>query len=68
MPTASLERIFNPRSIAIIGVSSTPGKAGRLVLENLLTQGFDGRIFPVNPNLREIIGRRCYSSAAELPQ
>ncbi|WP_322509567.1 CoA-binding protein, partial [Anaerolinea sp.] len=44
---------MTPRSIAVIGASSTPGKIGYTVLSNLINQGYKGKIFPINPGAEE---------------
>jgi acyl-CoA synthetase (NDP forming) len=54
----SLERLFNPRSIAVIGASDKPNKLGALSL--LALQSYAGTIFPVNPRLEFIQNLRCY--------
>src|SRR5690606_5643293 len=47
---ASLDKLFRPRSVAVIGASRRPGSIGWQVLHNLITGGFEGKVFPVNPN------------------
>jgi acyl-CoA synthetase (NDP forming) len=61
-----LEKMFNPESIAVIGASHVKGKVGRAVLDNLLN-GYEGRIYPINPNSPEIEGLKCYKSVLEVP-
>jgi predicted CoA-binding protein len=51
------------RRIAVIGASSNPGRASNSVLETLLEAGFD--CVPVNPNEREVLGRKAFPSLAE---
>ncbi len=63
----SLEPLFAPRSIAVIGASATPGKAGYEVLRNLEAQGYTGTVHPVNPRGGEILGRRVIAAIADLP-
>ncbi len=55
-----LDALFKPSSIAVIGASRTPGKVGHEVLRNILTSGFRGRVYPINPNAREVLGLPCY--------
>jgi len=50
-----LEKIFNPKSVAVIGASHVKGKVGRAVLDNLLN-GYEGKIYPINPKSLEIEG------------
>ena len=63
----SLESFFNPRSVAIVGASSTPRKLGTLVLQNMRLQSFKGDIYPVNPKLTHIGALKCYRRVSELP-
>ncbi|HSB82681.1 MAG TPA: CoA-binding protein, partial [Candidatus Methylomirabilis sp.] len=50
----SLAPFFEPRSVAIIGASATPGKAGYEAIRNVLANGYPGKIHPVNPKGGEI--------------
>jgi len=62
---SSLDAIFNPESVAVIGAS--PGKAGQLFLDSLLTGGFQGRIYAVNLRGEEISGLKAYTSIRDIP-
>jgi acetyltransferase len=64
--TASLREIFEARSVAVVGASRDPFKAGHQVVQTLQAVGYPGRIFPVNPNEEEILGLPCYRSIAEI--
>lgn len=55
-----LESLLNPASIAVIGASQDPTKIGNAVMDNLVKQGFHGKIYPVNPSCSEILGKTCY--------
>ncbi len=57
--------MFNPDSIALIGASEAEGSVGRTIMENL-DSGFQGEIFPVNPNREQVLGRDCLGSVKEL--
>jgi len=61
-----LEKIFNPKSVAVIGASHVKGKVGRAVLDNLLN-GYEGKIYPINPKSLEIEGLKCYRTVLEVP-
>ncbi|MFC1903721.1 acetate--CoA ligase family protein [Chloroflexota bacterium] len=63
-----LTRFFEPRSVAIIGASATPGKAGYVVMSNILANGYKGKLYPVNPKGGEIMGITAYSSIDSLPE
>ncbi len=58
---------FNPKSVAIIGASETPGKIGRVILENFAKK-YKGAIYPVNPKYDEILGFKAYKSVREIPE
>lgn len=63
----SLKRLFDPTSIAIVGASASPDKAGYQLIRNL--HGFRGEIVPINPKADSILGHRAYPSlkAVERP-
>ena len=61
----SLEQLFSPESIALIGASSYETKLGGIILKNLLQ--FKGKVYPVNPKYREIMGLKAYPSPADIP-
>ena len=63
----SMRRMFQPRGVAVVGASSTPGKLGYAIVENLKHGGFGGNIYPVNPGASEILGLPCYPSIDDLP-
>jgi len=65
--TDPLRTFFNPRGVALIGASSNPAKLSHGVLQNLTSQGYRGRVYPVNPRGGEILGLPVYPSVAELP-
>lgn len=62
-----LHRLFNPRSVAVVGASERAGTVGRAVLENLLAT-FKGEILPVNYKYDSVLGLRCYRSVRDLPK
>jgi len=66
--TETITRMFNAQSIAIVGASSDPGKFGYMTLNTLIEGGYEGRIYPVNPKAKEILGKRVYASLGEIPE
>lgn len=60
-----LKPLLHPASVAVIGASRTSGKVGNDILANLVEEGFEGKIIPVNPNSDKIMGVECYCSLAE---
>jgi acyl-CoA synthetase (NDP forming)/RimJ/RimL family protein N-acetyltransferase len=64
---ASLRHLLQPASVAVIGASRRRGSIGREILRNIVTAGFAGPVYPVNPHGRSMEGHACLASAAELP-
>lgn len=64
----SLDRFFNPDSVAVVGASRTFGKAGNVIVVNLLHLGFKGRVYPVNPKADTILGLKAYPTVSSLPE
>ena len=62
----SLERVFNPRSIAIIGASEVPGKASERRTRSLIEGGYAGDIYLINPKRSELFGRRAYKTITDV--
>ncbi len=61
MIDVSLSQSFlNPKSVAIIGASADPKKTSSRAQRFLVSHGYKGKIFPVNPNREEIFGLKCY--------
>jgi acetyltransferase len=65
---ASLREIFESRSVAVVGASRDPLKAGHQVVRSLLDAGYPGKILPVNRNEREVLGLLCYGSIADVQE
>jgi acetyltransferase len=63
----SLEALFAPRRVAVLGASRNPAKLGHVLLKNVLTGGFPGEVFVVNPGGEPILGRPTVADAADLP-
>ncbi len=64
---SSLRSFFYPSSIAVVGASGDKSKAGYRVLSNTQRLGYTGRVYPVNPKERKLLGLRCFSSLTEVP-
>jgi acyl-CoA synthetase (NDP forming)/RimJ/RimL family protein N-acetyltransferase len=64
---ASLRHLLCPSSVAVIGASRHRGTVGREILRNIVTGGFAGAVYPVNPRARSLEGQRCLASVADLP-
>ena len=64
---ASLDAMFQPGSVAVIGATERPGTVGRTVLENLLHPSFQGKVYAVNSRHAEICGLKAYASIGDIP-
>ena len=60
--------LLSPSSVAVIGASADEHKIGHLILRNLLTQGFHGNVFPVNPKGGMILGKTAFTSITEIQE
>lgn len=63
----ALHALLSPRSVAVVGASADPGKAGGRPLHYMLQLGYQGDLYPVNPNRDEILGLRAYPTLADVP-
>ncbi|MHA1966744.1 MAG: acetate--CoA ligase family protein [Candidatus Hodarchaeales archaeon] len=61
-----IKYLFEPRSIAVIGVSTKPNKIGYKVVDNIIYSGYKGKVYPVNPKGGDILGHRLYKSIEEI--
>ena len=64
----TLRRIFEPRSIAVVGASANPMKRGHQILRALGESGYAGKVYAVNRAGGSILGRTAYTSVEELPE
>jgi len=65
---SELASLFNPKSIAIIGASKSPGKIGNVIVKNMIDCGYKGKIIPVNPKESTIEGLPCYPDVNKIPE
>lgn len=65
MKLESIRKMLNPQSVAVIGATENPGYGQRL-MSNLLKTKFPGKLYPVNPNYKEVFGVPCYPSIAAI--
>jgi len=66
--TINLDKIFNPKSIAVVGGSDEEGTVGYALMKNLVDLGYKGKVYPVNLRKNEILGLKAYKSVSELPE
>lgn len=67
MTIRNLTYAFEPKAVAVIGASLRQGSLGRIVLNNIVSGGFEGELWPVNPKYTDLNGRRCYASVKDIP-
>ena len=65
--STSLDVIFKPCSVAVIGASRKKQTIGNELIHNLIEYEFNGKIFPVNPKVSVIHSMKCYPTVLEIP-
>ncbi|MEM2971216.1 MAG: bifunctional acetate--CoA ligase family protein/GNAT family N-acetyltransferase [Candidatus Bathyarchaeia archaeon] len=68
MVTKYLDRIFNPKSVAIIGASDKEGSVGYALMKNFVDSNFNGKVYPVNIRKTEILGLKAYQFIGQVPE
>ncbi len=63
----SMNRIMQPKSVAVIGASDEAGKIGNSVMKNLINGGYKGQIIPIHPKSTEVMGYKAYKSVKDVP-
>src|ERR1700691_4144813 len=63
----AMNRIMQPKAVAVIGASAEDGKIGNSVMKNLINGGYKGKIFPIHPKAEEIAGIKAYASVKDVP-
>jgi acetyltransferase len=66
MNTHYLTSLFTPRSVALFGASDRQNSVGGIVLRNLLTSGYGGRVYPINPKREEVQGQKAFGSIEDI--
>lgn len=67
MSVRNLDKLFSPKSIALIGASAKAATIGNVMAQNLLREGFAGKVFLVNPKYSKICDHPCYPDVESLP-
>jgi acyl-CoA synthetase (NDP forming)/GNAT superfamily N-acetyltransferase len=65
--TASLRSVLCPESLVVVGAGRRPGSIGHAVLVNIITGGYSGRLYVVNPHTDQILGVPAYPTVGDLP-
>ncbi len=68
MVTLNLNKIFNPKSVAIIGASDAEGSVGYAIVKNFTQLGYAGKVYFVNMRKPEILGVKTYPAVGEIPE
>jgi acetyltransferase len=68
MSTRNLDKLFDPKSIAVIGASNTKGSVGYILLRNLIGAEYEGVVFPVNRSSQAVQGIQAYPTIAQVPR
>jgi acetyltransferase len=63
-----LSVFFNPKSVAVVGASSDPKKPGNTALRHMISMGYKGKLYPVNPREKGILGLPCYKTVSDIPE
>ncbi len=63
----NVEAIMNPQSIAVVGATDRPGSVGLAVFHNLLSAGFQGVLYPVNPKAKSVQSVKAYARLKDIP-
>ena len=64
----ALDAIFNPKNVAVIGATETPGSVGRTLVWNLISSPFGGAVFPVNLKRPSVLGIKAYPTVSDIPE
>ncbi len=68
MAIRNLNKIFRPKSIAVVGASEKPLAVGHVVLKNLIESGFSGPIYPINPKHKQLLNLPVFPNVGALPE
>jgi len=68
MSTRNLDKVFDPKSIAVIGASNKKGSVGYILLRNLIGAEYEGVVFPVNVSAPAVQGIQAYASISQVPR
>src|SRR5580693_7822417 len=63
---AAMNRIMQPKAVAVIGASAEDGKIGNSVMKNLINGGYKGEIYPIHPKAADILGYKAYKSVKDV--
>jgi acetyltransferase len=62
LPTSNLDKIFNPKNVALIGASEKEGSVGFYLMKNLIELDFKGDFYPINIKKKDVLGHKTYEN------
>ena len=62
----NIESVMNPKSIAVVGATNRPGSVGLAVFRNILSAGFQGVLYPVNPKAKSVQSVKSYPKLMDI--
>jgi acetyl coenzyme A synthetase (ADP forming)-like protein len=65
--SSSLAPFFKAKGVAVLGASTNPKKLSYGIVNNLISHGYEGKVYPVNPNATEILGLKVYPAISDVP-
>jgi len=63
-----MKKFMEPESVALIGITRKSGPGSFNVMENMIKFGFSGKVFPINPNAKEILGKKAYHNVRSVKE
>jgi len=63
-----MANFFEPKNVALVGASTTPGKIGNAVADSLINHNFEGKVFPISRGRKKVFGLESYESLDEIPE
>jgi acetyltransferase len=67
LPTSNLDKIFNPKNVALIGASEKEGSVGFYLMKNLIELDFKGDFYPINIKKKDVLGHKTYENIEQVP-
>ncbi|RLC56159.1 MAG: acetyl CoA synthetase subunit alpha [Candidatus Cloacimonadota bacterium] len=67
MSSKKLDKLFNPKVVAIVGATTKKESVGYALMKNIIGSGFDGIVYPINPKRTNVLGVKAYPSLDDVP-
>ncbi len=62
-----MKALFEPDSVAVVGASTEEHKLGHIIFRNMISAGFKGRLYPINPKAPDVLGYKAYPTLEAVP-